>query len=45
MLKLKTICKTIVGTSVNVFSQSQHDIFRKNHAIVWYKISPTGYQT
>lgn len=24
MLKLKTICKVIVGTSVNVFSQSHH---------------------
>lgn len=24
MLKLKTVCKVIVGTSVNVFSQSQH---------------------
>ncbi len=25
MLKLKTVCKVIAGTPVNVFSQSQHD--------------------
>lgn len=25
MLKLKTVCKVIVGTPVNVFSQSHHD--------------------